>query len=200
MLLYDDITSASALAEAKRVWESLRPEAVNSHARQRWPDGRAENIAARLLRGCMFDERTGCMPWTKASQSEGYGVIGVGRASLWRTHRLSWVLFVAPVPDALSVLHKCDHPPCFNPAHLFVGDQLANVRDAQSKGRTCCGAANGQSKLCASDIQAVRVSNESQVSLASRYGVNQSTISRIRAGKRWQSVLTTTGMQNGTYK
>jgi hypothetical protein len=39
------------------------------------------------------------------------------------------------VPNDRVVMHSCDNPPCVNPAHLRVGTQLENMRDAKSKGR-----------------------------------------------------------------
>lgn len=70
----------------------------------------------------------------------GHGSIHIGArgSSPVYAHRLSWELANGPIPPGKHVLHNCpggDRPRCVNPAHLFLGDQDANMKDAARKGR-----------------------------------------------------------------
>lgn len=81
----------------------------------------------------------GCMEWTRNRQPAGYGKLTV-RGRDVSAHRFAYELaYGAPLPG-LSVLHKCDNPACINPAHLWLGTQGDNVRDAARKGRLYTGA------------------------------------------------------------
>ena len=51
-------------------------------------------------------------------------------------HKLAWEAHHAePVPDGMCVLHHCDNPICFNPAHLYVGTPQDNSDDRVKRKR-----------------------------------------------------------------
>lgn len=82
-----------------------------------------------------------CWPWIGAKRFFGYGAFNIGKKKAKGAHRVAWELTNGPIPDGLQALHRCDNPPCVNPAHLFLGTPRDNMRDAQAKGRTMRGDA-----------------------------------------------------------
>ncbi len=97
-------------------------------------------------------DRSGdCWEWTGARQGRGYGKVGVGKAKSALAHRVSYELSNGPIPDGMIVCHRCDNPPCVRPDHLFLGDDLANALDRESKGRNRMGPARAASKAKALD-------------------------------------------------
>lgn len=98
---------------------------------QRRPKTLSERFWARVVKG------DGCWVWTGARNAQGYGRMTAGSrgAGYLRAHRVSWELANGPVPKGLWVLHRCDNPPCVNPAHLWLGTRLDNMRDCSAKGR-----------------------------------------------------------------
>jgi hypothetical protein len=72
---------------------------------------------------------------------------------------------------------------CVNPQHLFLGTQKDNLDDARVKGRLIDGlGARRLSDAAYRDILSAPHVRGSGVMLAARYGVTETTISRIRAG------------------
>ena len=79
-----------------------------------------------------------CWLWTGAKNGNGYGVIGRGGGTggYEAAHRVSWELHNGTPPGDAYVCHRCDVPLCVNPAHLWLGDNRENQRDAYHKGRS----------------------------------------------------------------
>jgi hypothetical protein len=80
-----------------------------------------------------------CWLWTGRVNKKGYGVFdrreaGERRSYARLAHRIAWELTHGPILN-LSVLHRCDNPPCVRPDHLFLGTNDDNMKDASSKGR-----------------------------------------------------------------
>ena len=75
-----------------------------------------------------------CWEWMGARTTAQYGEIS-RNYEIHLTHRISWKLFNGPIPDGMHILHHCDNPPCWNPEHLFLGDNQANTDDKIAKGR-----------------------------------------------------------------
>lgn len=83
-----------------------------------------------------------CVEWRRGVQ-HGYGRVTVaGRAR--RAHRVAWSIMNGAIPEGLCVCHRCDNRCCVNPAHLFLGSQLDNIADRDSKNRQAQGPALSQ--------------------------------------------------------
>ena len=153
---------------------------------------------------------SGCWLWVGTKTRAGYGsprIEGKHR----RAHRVVYEMIVGPIPEGLSVLHKCDVRNCCNPDHLYVGTQADNMRDMQLRGRnghythpeatprgrrhghythpeSYRGERNGKAKLTEDQVRITRMAAKqgiTQRTLAQHFGVSQPTIYSIIHRKTW---------------
>lgn len=153
------------------------------------------------------DPETGCIVWTRARNRKGYGQIRV-RSRLRIAHRLSWEMAHGEIPAGMMVLHRCDNPPCVNPAHLFLGTNSDNQKDSVAKGRHWMKRhpeqttflshgirPRGEQCRCARltaesvrEIRRLRAEGVPAAELAQRYGVKREQIYKIALGYAWRHV------------
>lgn len=79
-----------------------------------------------------------CWPWIGYRNVHGYGTFWFEDRHVIAS-RMAWELTHAPITNGLFVCHRCDNPPCCNPAHLFLGTMADNFHDAVAKGRVALG-------------------------------------------------------------
>jgi hypothetical protein len=91
----------------------------------------------------------------------------------------------------MFVCHRCDNPPCVNPAHLFLGTAADNNRDRHAKGRSKNldrGARHPKAKLTelqVAELRRLRLRGWIQADLAVRFGISRGNISKIVNGRSY---------------
>lgn len=144
-----------------------------------------------------FWERAGrrgddeCWEWTGHRQNDGYGDLHVSPDKHLVAHRIAYELANGAIPAGMLVCHRCDNPPCVNPAHLFLGTPAENMADRNLKGRHAHGERHGRTHLTASDIREIRRcagQGEKQSDLGHRFGIHQTQVSRIVLRKHWAHI------------
>lgn len=73
-------------------------------------------------------ERGRCWLWVGYTKSSGHGL------TKWKgrpihAHRLAWIFKHGEIEPGLCVNHKCRHPTCCNPEHMYVGTRAENMYD-----------------------------------------------------------------------
>lgn len=141
------------------------------------------------------DVLDGCWIWTGAKTHRGYGYFTINHKT-YKSHRVSFELFIGPIPEGMCVCHSCDIPSCVNPAHLWLGTYQDNMKDRDNKSRQShVGAPKGEKnfshKLTEEKVRLIRDFIDQGISLiriAKMFGVSDQTISDIKFKKKWKWV------------
>jgi hypothetical protein len=97
---------------------------------------------------------------------------------------MAWRLTHGDPGDAF-LCHRCDNPPCCNPAHLFLGTQIDNMRDSVLKNRA------GMAQLSTSDVEELLRqwhAGASRAELSERFSISYAHACKIIKRRAW-SVL-----------
>lgn len=136
----------------------------------------------RLLKHTRLNEVTGCLEWTGKLTEKGYGRCYCPTTKkMKRAHRAMWEALRGPIPDGVSVLHRCDNRKCVACEHLFLGTIGDNNSDRSMKGRTH--RPHGERKYPREIIVRIRHSGKTGRELSALTGLSEPYISEIRGRK-----------------
>lgn len=97
------------------------------------------DMEERLIANSVLNHATGCWEWIgrRTGYMNYYGKINVWcsiakRAVTKRVHRVSYEVFIGPIPEGMELDHLCRNPICIHPNHLepVTGEENIARRDA----------------------------------------------------------------------
>lgn len=101
-------------------------------------------LIERFMEKCRRSE-SGCLEWTGAVQSSGYGSFGGGDGKSYLAHRWIWEYANGPIPDGLVLDHVCHNRKCQETAHMRTCSSAENILapnsmapSAENARRTAC--------------------------------------------------------------
>lgn len=118
------------------------PSAAGLGTHRGWVHGpNAVALEDRFVRHIYFT--SSCWLWTGSVNPNGYGAFGVRPNQPRYAHRVSYELFVGPIPEKLTIDHLCHDPlscregnvcphrRCVRPEHLEAVTLRTNIRRAR---------------------------------------------------------------------
>ena len=130
-----------------------------------------------------------CLIWPFSRDHNGYARITVDGVQSCASRAMCEIANGAPETYTLQAAHNCGqgHLGCVNPRHLRWDTVAGNHADKAIHGTEIKGTDQWQAKLTDADVRSIRAAKGtvSQQRLADRYGVNQTTISKIQRRVSW---------------
>jgi hypothetical protein len=135
-----------------------------------------------------------CWEWQGSRHGRGYGTFKIASYETVTSSRMALICTKREEPAGLHALHRCDNPPCCNPAHLYFGTVRENIEDKLRRGRNRAGnqsgANNGAAKLTEDQVALIveRLRKGwGNTRIAADLPVSDSMVSLIRLGRMWRS-------------
>lgn len=136
-----------------------------------------------LWRGC----RTG---------NNGYGQFRIGKRRFY-AHLVAFHIRHGRWPlEGMEGLHRCNIPPCVNPAHIQEGTHLANMRQAANSGRTRAPVGEAHHKVqrtgattaLVRELRTLRSQGYTLGQLTRYSGLTKANVWDIVRGRTWKHV------------
>lgn len=172
----------------------------NVHYQRLRKSGDFVRIAARkgegkqlILDQLEHGDRSVCWEWPFGKYECGYGSNGEFPHISNHVHRIAKALDCGePPPEGALVCHHCDNPPCFNPDHLYYGDDFTNTVDKVKRGRAQVGEDRFNATLTNDEVLEICALYDrgcwTYKRLAERFGTNKVTVGFIITGRSWSQV------------
>ena len=158
-----------------------------------------EREVGRFWSKVVIRDEGACWWWAGSKSQAGYGMFSFAKKRR-PAHRIAWELYHgSSIPDELLACHRCDHPACVNPHHIYPGTHKDNANDATERGRWNHnkGEDTASSKLTNDDVLSIVArynAGESGRAIALEYNIGFSGVHRIMSGETWAHI---TGIQKG---
>jgi hypothetical protein len=126
-----------------------------------------------------------CWEWQGFRDADGYGRVSTAKRIPAVASRLAYEVWVGALAPGEVVCHRCDNPPCCNPAHLFAGTTKDNAQDMLSKQRGSHGERHHWHRLTDEQVHIIRYLSEQGIQqrpIAKMVGCSQAQVSNIVRG------------------
>jgi hypothetical protein len=143
-------------------------------------------IATRFLTYVTEDQASDCLLFEGAKR-RGYGAFRF-RGKPQPAHRVSYLLFVGPIPGDKVLAHTCLNKSCVNVNHLRIDTHTEIIRRAFKDGKFNSSTVDRTKQLKLTWETADQVRNDQRenfTAIAKDYGLSRSTVSDIKRGKTW---------------
>lgn len=123
-----------------------------------------------------------CLEWTAYATSKNQPQWCI-KGKCWPVRRLLWLLTRGPLREGLKVGTSCVNELCVHPDHLIARTQSKALRGTKKSIATRIKIAISKRKnshLTEEVVRLIKLSAEPGPALAKRYGINSSTVNRVR--------------------